>query len=770
MRFEYSKVRAVLAAIVVVWAVACGDDAKPDTPIETPPSPTCANVTCGSIAICVEVEGVPTCRCLARALPGSGACVEPLALTNLPAEESGRLSNEDSYVLAISPESPAARFGLAATDCAFDVDVSPQGLVSWTCGDVPSECSVNVFVSDIGSSTSGVLSISCQPGAPDFVNRPSGIAEQGVVYRFDAACDADLESQVVVTPQDTCGGELDAGIYTFTPARDVPTCTVALACVAAEKTTTITREVAIRAMTEPPVFANLPATATAIWGRTGEFVLAASDADSQDLEFALAQTTCDFPVSVTPQGAVDWRCGEGIGTCSATVRVTDGFSTTEGSLNIACTNSFPTVSVPQIQPRPILWLGQALTCNYTFIDSDGDEDLSRVEWLVNGVVRSNRETFTAYDEDDFVRCRITPNDGLTDGIARVSNEITAPLRLLVAAGEKHTCVRPRTGNLRCWGDNTFGQAGDGGTAGASTPSGLQGGITDVGAGRASTCVVRQGDVLCFGDGQFGVLGPTVLTQRATPTLVLTGGVTDLAVGNDHVCAVQNGAVLCWGNNTWGQLGGSTGYGVAGRQDVPTVVPGLEAGVDAVVAGAEHTCALQNGAVKCFGRNTFDSLGRVAANDFDAEVVPGLVSPTDLTAGAYHTCVIDGGQPKCWGDNTSRQLGNGFDAPTLATPTAVTAIQGAFDWMVAVGRNTCVKQVTGLKCWGDDEAGLLLGGGTSAAATTVLMPVVSGFGGGVGHMCGERTGELYCWGDNTDGQLLDVATTGQTGVGPVRALY
>src|SRR4051812_15023933 len=67
----------------------------------------------------------------------------------------------------------------------------------------------------------------------------------------------------------------------------------------------------------------------------------------------------------------------------------------------------------------------------------------------------------------------------------------------------------------------------------------------------------------------------------------------LTTGGEHSCAVIDSGVRCWGSNYWGQLGNPTFGDVKAATDVLGLRPGTNAGVTAVAAGYAHTCAIVN---------------------------------------------------------------------------------------------------------------------------------------------------------------------------------
>ncbi|MGW4160730.1 RCC1 domain-containing protein [Streptomyces sp. NPDC004788] len=142
----------------------------------------------------------------------------------------------------------------------------------------------------------------------------------------------------------------------------------------------------------------------------------------------------------------------------------------------------------------------------------------------------------------------------------------------ISAGYAHSLAVGADGGVRSWGDNRYGQLGDGTTQNRLTPVAAQpgSGVRSVAAGLFhSLAVMTDGTARGWGDNFYGYLGDGTTTTRLTPVRVCavgTGagctsyltGVTGIATGENHTLAMlSNGGARSWGHNDKGQLGDGT---------------------------------------------------------------------------------------------------------------------------------------------------------------------------------------------------------------------
>lgn len=326
---------------------------------------------------------------------------------------------------------------------------------------------------------------------------------------------------------------------------------------------------------------------------------------------------------------------------------------------------------------------------------------------------------------------------------------------LLAAGAFHTCAL-RNGELYCFGRNHFGQLGDGTTRDRPTPMriGAESGWSQVVAGNAHTCGRRGGALYCWGKDSHGEVGngPDAVDRYSTPQQVGTGrDWGQLAAGAEHTCAIRNGALFCWGRNNSGQLGDGT------LEDRPSPVQvGEEADWTQISAGTLHTCGIRGSALYCWGYNAWGQLGdtTTATRREPVQILPDA-GWSSLCAGDAHSCGLRSGNLYCWGSNSDGQLAaTGGDQlqPLAALLPGGTA---SWEWLLCGSHHSCALSGTDLRCWGRNDSGQLGDGSTTSSAYPRALGLeATGAAGGRDHTCAIRGGAFYCWGANAYGQLGD----------------
>ena len=260
----------------------------------------------------------------------------------------------------------------------------------------------------------------------------------------------------------------------------------------------------------------------------------------------------------------------------------------------------------------------------------------------------------------------------------------------------------------------------------------------------------------------GVLDSNVSTISITVNQYNTVGLTNtLAGGAQHACAIINGGVQCWGKNTSGQLGNNS----TTNSSVPVAVAGITSGVEAIGAGQNFTCALVNGGVQCWGANANGELGNgTTTSSLVPVAVTGMTSGVQsIAVGAGFACAMVNGGISCWGANGLGQLGNGLTSDS-SVPVAVTGLaSGVF--AIASGslaNHVCAIVAGGVQCWGDNTNGDLGNNSTTQSSVPVavanLTSGVQAIAVGTAHSCARNNGSVQCWGNNSNGQLGNNTST------------
>jgi alpha-tubulin suppressor-like RCC1 family protein len=326
----------------------------------------------------------------------------------------------------------------------------------------------------------------------------------------------------------------------------------------------------------------------------------------------------------------------------------------------------------------------------------------------------------------------------------------APIKQIGAAGEWGAALLT-DGTIKAWGGNVAGQLGDGTTEAKQTPvtvKGLAGPVTQIAtAGEHAIALLSNGTVETWGNNIFGQLGNgtdgggkedcKVLCRSVTPMQVpgLSGVVAVFASGANDAALLNNGTVVAWGENKSGQLGDGTQV----EKDSPTLVHGLSE-VKTLALGSEATLGghmlalLKDGTVKAVGLNTQGQVGDGSTvNSLVPVAVNGLSGITAVSASFTHSlALLSDGTVRAWGSNRFGELGAntpaicGSKLKPLACATVpipvplqqVTTISAGYAFSLAISNKLAYA-------WGHNNYGQL---GDGTVADRVAPGLVSGLTG------------------------------------------
>jgi alpha-tubulin suppressor-like RCC1 family protein len=274
---------------------------------------------------------------------------------------------------------------------------------------------------------------------------------------------------------------------------------------------------------------------------------------------------------------------------------------------------------------------------------------------------------------------------------------TADLAQL-SMGGGHGCATTSAGGVICWGYNDVGQAG----GGSSLPD-VWSPIMVLTTSVASVWPTGEVTYAVLDDGRIKFWGrDELLNASYVPADAFTPGQYVAFSGGDRfACGLTPaGGVQCWGNYDKGQLGDGT-ISSLGKKG-PVDVTGLATGVVKISSQTASTCALQAGAVKCWGDNGAGQLGDGTKTTQPSPVGVALGGvATDVALTRTHACAVVDGGVKCWGMNRNGCLGDGTttDRPTPDWAGGYVAGSGAVQ-VAVTDTNSCVLfSDHTIWCWG-----------------------------------------------------------------------
>lgn len=242
-------------------------------------------------------------------------------------------------------------------------------------------------------------------------------------------------------------------------------------------------------------------------------------------------------------------------------------------------------------------------------------------------------------DTSIIQCWGGMPDGLGDG---VNSSSATPITVLGSAGAKkiaigsdHACFITSSNGVKCWGGGVGGKLGNGLSIASQTPvdvTGLSSGVADISVGSSgwdndgfSCAVLKAGTVKCWGNNGYGQLGDGTMNSSAVPVDVLniTNAVSVYVAqsqGNlhGHACVLDSNKLLsCWGSNVNGVLGDGT----TNDQLSPISINVFSGPISSFSNlgdgnnGGGHSCAMKSDdTINCWGLNWAGQLGNGTTSD------------------------------------------------------------------------------------------------------------------------------------------------------------
>ena len=229
-----------------------------------------------------------------------------------------------------------------------------------------------------------------------------------------------------------------------------------------------------------------------------------------------------------------------------------------------------------------------------------------------------------------------------------------------AAGSNHSLILKGDGTIWAWGDNFYGQLGDGTKIQQNVPVQVKelSNITRIAAGNGYSIALKaDGTVWSWGSNGFGQLGDGTYNNKSIP--VQTTGLTDvieIAAGPEHVVALKKDGTV-W---IWGSFPGVSSTKPIKVQDI--------ADIKEIAAGHGFNLAVKkDGTVWAWGNNSYGQLGLNHKNNpvLPPSKISNLSNIVSVTAGMTSSYALDvDGKVYAWGSNVWGELGDGTSSEKL----------------------------------------------------------------------------------------------------------
>lgn len=216
-------------------------------------------------------------------------------------------------------------------------------------------------------------------------------------------------------------------------------------------------------------------------------------------------------------------------------------------------------------------------------------------------------------------------------------------------------------------------------------------------GNHSGAITEDGSLYMWGNNYYGQLGDGTIVDRQIPVKILDH-VVSFSLGWDHSGAItEDGCLYMWGNNKNGKLGDGTTI------DRSKPVKVLEHVVSISLGGTHSGAITEDGDLYMWGCNSSGRLGNGTTKDnyVPIKIMENVIS---VSLGYYHSgAVTENGELYMWGNNETGQLGDGT---TIDTNVPVNVLENIISVSLGGNHSGAIGKNGHLYMWGCNVVGQL----------------------------------------------------------------
>lgn len=342
-------------------------------------------------------------------------------------------------------------------------------------------------------------------------------------------------------------------------------------------------------------------------------------------------------------------------------------------------------------------------------------------------------------------------------------------------GDIFTIILKENGTVWTFGNNAYGQLGDGTTENSGIPQKIREltNIVYINAGATFAFAINEnGEVFSWGNNRYAQLGDGTCTQRNKPVRISKLiDIKKVSSGYYHAVALKNdGSIYVWGSPVMSDSIYSSQLELSPvKLDIPKVKD--------ISSGKGHIIALsEEGEIYTWGENESGQLGNgVFGNSiFSPHKVELSADIIKIESGMKHSIAIDNlGRVYVWGSNFYGQLGDGTNEDKCI-PELLESIDDIKDVIAGYNHTIFIKNNDGIYTCGNNDCGQLGIGTTENSNLPIKISnqyesiLISG---GLSHTIEvDEEENIYVWGLNASRQLGNSYNTPNNNVSEPTEVY